>query len=59
MVNDFITSDEYRSRFDPDLCNPYDEQVCYQQGFGWSWNWSTCTCEYNYAPCGPYGQYCL
>lgn len=60
VVNDFITSDEYRSRFDPDLCNPYDEQACYQQGPGWSWNWSSCTCQYSYPdPCGLYGQYCL
>lgn len=59
VIDAFITSDEYRSRFDPDLCNPYDEQVCYSQGPGWSWNWSTCTCEYTYDPCGPYGQYCL
>ena len=58
VVNDFITSDEYRSRFDPDLCNPYDEQVCYQQGPDWSWNWSTCTCQYS-DPCGFYGQHCL
>lgn len=58
VVEAFITSDEYRSRFDPDICNPYDQQVCNSNGPNWSWNPFSCTCEYQ-DPCAPYYPYCL
>lgn len=61
VLSAFINNDEYRSRFDPYLCNPYDEQVCYAQGPNWYWSSFTCTCEFIFNdPCSdPFDPRCV
>ena len=50
VLQAFFDDFEYRSRFDPYLCNPADENACWMSGG--SWNSFNCTCDYS---CGPWG----
>jgi hypothetical protein len=61
VLRAFINNDEYRSRFDPYLCNPHDEEVCYGLGPDWTWSSFTCSCEYNPTdPCSdPFNPRCV
>ena len=50
VLQAFFDDFEYRSRFDPYLCNPVDENACWTSGG--TWNSFNCTCDYS---CGPWG----
>lgn len=50
VLQAFFDDFEYRSRFDPYLCNPADENACWSSGG--TWNSFNCTCDYS---CGPWG----
>lgn len=47
VIGAFINNDEYRSRFDPYLCNPHRRQDC--EDAGGFWNNTSCTCRFD--PC--------
>jgi dual-action HEIGH metallo-peptidase len=51
VIRAFIEDFEYRSRFDPYLCDPDEEQACYASGGTWD-PWS-CSCSYP-PPCDPW-----
>jgi hypothetical protein len=51
VIRAFIEDFEYRSRFDPYLCDPDEEQACYASGG--TWNYWSCSCTYP-PPCDPW-----
>lgn len=50
VLQAFFDDFEYRSRFDPYLCDPDEENACWVSGGSWN-SWS-CSCDYS---CGPWG----
>lgn len=50
VIEGFINSDEYRTRFDPEpevnACNPTEQEVatCEQWDYGSRWDWNSCSC---------------